>query len=258
MTVLQETRGTVKSAPSPPSSQRLEAALAGVPGGDLHDSLDQLTRALPVPLGVEIADIRLLASDGDRELHLVAAVGSSPRETVQRAIQTHPISVFRGLFALGREHSLARSLGLQWVAGRWLYDESEPIGVVATATRTERRPTKDQEELLTGVGAELGRGLSAVDRSTEALKKLSGLLAYAAAEEGATMPNQALDALRPRERDILVLYAEGLAAEEIGRVLFISPHTVRTHIKNAFRRLGVHSREEAANVVHKDGVARIT
>jgi DNA-binding CsgD family transcriptional regulator len=29
----------------------------------------------------------------------------------------------------------------------------------------------------------------------------------------------------------------------------ISPHTVRTHIKLAFRRLGIHSRAEAAELV---------
>jgi DNA-binding CsgD family transcriptional regulator len=48
-----------------------------------------------------------------------------------------------------------------------------------------------------------------------------------------------------------------LSAEAIGRMLFISPHTVRTHVKNAFRRLGVHSRDEAARLVHTDEVARI-
>ena len=31
-------------------------------------------------------------------------------------------------------------------------------------------------------------------------------------------------------------------------MLFISPHTVRTHVKNAFRRLGIHSRTEAAEL----------
>jgi DNA-binding CsgD family transcriptional regulator len=40
-------------------------------------------------------------------------------------------------------------------------------------------------------------------------------------------------------------------------VLIISPHTVRTHVKNAFRRLGVHSRAEAADLVHTDEVARV-
>jgi DNA-binding CsgD family transcriptional regulator len=48
-----------------------------------------------------------------------------------------------------------------------------------------------------------------------------------------------------------------MSAEEIGRILFISPHTVRTHVKNAFRRLGIHSREEAAVLVHTDEIAGV-
>ena len=52
--------------------------------------------------------------------------------------------------------------------------------------------------------------------------------------------------LRPRELTILALYSEGLSATEIADIFVISPHTVRTHVKNAYRRLGIHSREEAA------------
>jgi DNA-binding CsgD family transcriptional regulator len=63
-----------------------------------------------------------------------------------------------------------------------------------------------------------------------------------------------LDSLRPRERIIVALYAEGLSVDEIARLLVISPHTVRTHVKNAFRRLGVHSRDEAAKLVFADEV----
>jgi DNA-binding CsgD family transcriptional regulator len=35
-------------------------------------------------------------------------------------------------------------------------------------------------------------------------------------------------------------------------LLVISPHTVRTHLKLAYRRLGVHSREEATELVRRD------
>ena len=66
-----------------------------------------------------------------------------------------------------------------------------------------------------------------------------------------------LEALRPRERMIVTLYAEGLAVDDIAQVLVISPHTVRTHVKNAFRRLGVHSRDEAARLVFADEVRRL-
>ena len=55
--------------------------------------------------------------------------------------------------------------------------------------------------------------------------------------------------LRPRERSILELYADGLGTKEIASLLFISPHTVRTHVKTALRTLGLHHRNDAATVV---------
>ncbi len=49
-----------------------------------------------------------------------------------------------------------------------------------------------------------------------------------------------------REREVLALLGQGWSNESIGNRLFISPHTVRTHIQNILEKLGVHSRLEAA------------
>ena len=60
--------------------------------------------------------------------------------------------------------------------------------------------------------------------------------------------------LRPRELAILRLYGEGLATHQIAELLVLSVHTVRTHVKNALRRLGVSSRSEAIDLLkHADG-----
>jgi two-component system, NarL family, response regulator DevR len=45
-----------------------------------------------------------------------------------------------------------------------------------------------------------------------------------------------------REREVLALLGQGWSNEAIGSMLFISPHTVRTHIQNILVKLGVHSR----------------
>jgi DNA-binding NarL/FixJ family response regulator len=45
-----------------------------------------------------------------------------------------------------------------------------------------------------------------------------------------------------REREVLALLGRGWSNEAIGGLLFISPHTVRTHIQNILVKLGVHSR----------------
>jgi DNA-binding CsgD family transcriptional regulator len=236
--------------------QRLRDAIAAVPGEDLLATLGEVARALPIPLGLETVGIHLRAADGDKLFYLQAMDGASPREIGLRALDPFSIALVRSLFVLGPEHSLARALGVRWVGGRWIFNGKEAIGVLSAGSRTDRKPGKKQEQLFTDVAKELGPALRSVDRSTKALERASALLAREASEP-ALRPNPALDSLRPRERVILAFYAEGLSAEAIGRMLFISPHTVRTHVKNAFRRLGVHSRDEAARLVHTDEVARI-
>jgi DNA-binding CsgD family transcriptional regulator len=55
--------------------------------------------------------------------------------------------------------------------------------------------------------------------------------------------------LRPRELAILHLYGEGLRTDQIAELLVLSPHTIRTHVRNARRHLGVSSRAEALDLL---------
>jgi DNA-binding NarL/FixJ family response regulator len=66
---------------------------------------------------------------------------------------------------------------------------------------------------------------------------LAGTLATAA---GDTMPQ-----LTHRERDVLRLLADGHSNEEIGKRLFISAETVRTHIRKAMDKLDADTRTQA-------------
>ena len=52
--------------------------------------------------------------------------------------------------------------------------------------------------------------------------------------------------LSPRERQVLALLRRGWDNVQIGAELFISPHTVRTHIQNILEKLGMHSKLEVA------------
>lgn len=53
------------------------------------------------------------------------------------------------------------------------------------------------------------------------------------------------DTLSEREREVLRLVGDGLTNEQIAERLFLSSHTVRTHVRNALGKLGVHTRAEA-------------
>ncbi|NUW30244.1 response regulator transcription factor [Nonomuraea sp. SMC257] len=54
------------------------------------------------------------------------------------------------------------------------------------------------------------------------------------------------DGLTVREVEVLRLAAGGLSNAEIGSALFIAETTVKTHINNAFAKIGVRNRTEAA------------
>jgi DNA-binding NarL/FixJ family response regulator len=60
-----------------------------------------------------------------------------------------------------------------------------------------------------------------------------------------TQPGDLTRDLSPREVETLRLLAKGLSYQEIGQVLGIATHTVTTHVKRLYKKMGVHSRGEA-------------
>jgi two-component system, NarL family, nitrate/nitrite response regulator NarL len=63
---------------------------------------------------------------------------------------------------------------------------------------------------------------------------------------GEAVSGSPLARLSPRERQVLLRLSRGWDNARIGGDLFISQHTVRTHIQNILEKLGMHSKLEAA------------
>jgi DNA-binding NarL/FixJ family response regulator len=59
------------------------------------------------------------------------------------------------------------------------------------------------------------------------------------------VPDSIAAELSAREVEVLLLLDEHLGTDQIARRLFISEHTVRSHVKSLLRKLGVSSRREA-------------
>ena len=66
---------------------------------------------------------------------------------------------------------------------------------------------------------------------------------------GSGVPDSIAAVLSARELEVLLLLDEHLATDEIAKRLFISEHTVRSHVKSLLRKLGVSSRREALEVL---------
>jgi DNA-binding NarL/FixJ family response regulator len=60
------------------------------------------------------------------------------------------------------------------------------------------------------------------------------------------MSSEKLDTLSSREMEVMTLISHSMTNEEIADKLFISPMTVKTHLRNIFEKTGIRNRVEAA------------
>jgi DNA-binding NarL/FixJ family response regulator len=96
-----------------------------------------------------------------------------------------------------------------------------------------------------------------VDLATVLRSALSGrtFAVWGAQEPQSATPVAGATALSEREAVVLEAVARGLSNREIGRQLWISEQTVKFHLRNIYRKLGISSRTEAARYAYRTGLA---
>ncbi|MGD2052620.1 MAG: response regulator [Gammaproteobacteria bacterium] len=111
---------------------------------------------------------------------------------------------------------------------------------------------KDMEpDELVGALRDIENGKNVVAQDlTDALARMVQGEASVADEEGP------FSELTPREMEILCLLAEGQSNKLIARNLGISDGTVKLHVKAILRKLGIHSRVEAAVIAVEQGLRK--
>jgi DNA-binding NarL/FixJ family response regulator len=88
--------------------------------------------------------------------------------------------------------------------------------------------------------------------SPSVTKRVIGLFGRQPAWAGKPVPG--IDDLTDREKELVAWVATGRSNEEIGRELFISPATVRTHIGRAMLKLGARDRAQLVVFAVRSGL----
>lgn len=84
---------------------------------------------------------------------------------------------------------------------------------------------------------------------------LTGVLKeLTAARKHRTESERLVESLTPRELEVLRCMVAGLGRKAVAERLFLSPHTVRTHMQNVLGKLGVHSTLAAVALARRAGL----
>jgi DNA-binding NarL/FixJ family response regulator len=118
------------------------------------------------------------------------------------------------------------------------------------------RPTIDAA-LRAGANAYVLKSAHTVDIASVLRQASSGAVFHAptaASSLGSTLDAPARPALTERERSILSAVASGLTTAAISRDLWISEHTIKFHLTNIYRKLGVANRAGAVRYALEHGI----
>lgn len=216
------------------------------------DTLQEVVETLPVAVSADLAAVMVREDAAPGRLRLASASGLSGRDLGRLAFRPLTVSQARTVAAAAAGNVLVLELGIRWARGVLLRDDSA-VGMLYVGSRTRRRPDDVELRVLRQVAEALGSPVAGLDRRPARLRRRASALARQTGLHGSSQVAN----LRAREAQILELYGDGLATSEIAELLVISPHTVRTHVRNALRRLEVHSRDDAVARLREWQVMRV-
>lgn len=186
-----------------------------------------LSAAEDIEVVATAADGREAVATVERELpHVVLMDLSMPRldgvEATRLVVEAHPEVRVVALTSFSERERVLRALDAGAVG--YLLKDSEP--------------------------ADLQRGIHAAARGEAPLHPKAAQAVLAARTERRGDPD-----LRPREREVLELVAQGMPNKLIARKLEISEKTVKSHLTQVFQAIGATDRTQAALWARERGLA---
>jgi len=188
--------------------------------------------------------VALLGAHAD--LEIVGAVGDG-EAAVALCVEQRPDVVLMDLSMPGvggieaTRRIAAEAPGVQVVVLTSFMDRERIVEALSAGAIGYLLKDAEPEELIRGIHT-AARGESPIDpRAARTML-------------GAQRAPDPLDVLTDREREVLVLVAEGLPNKQIGRRLEISEKTVKAHLTSIFRAIGVTDRMQAGLWARRHGL----
>ncbi|MGZ6616374.1 MAG: helix-turn-helix transcriptional regulator [Solirubrobacteraceae bacterium] len=132
-------------------------------------------------------------------------------------------------------------------------DAASVLAADATAAADARRLLEQAIDDYEAIGASWS--------AARATAQLRGLGGRPGSRGSRRRPQTGWQSLTPSERAVAELVAEGLTNREVAQRLFISPHTVNTHLRHAFQKLDVSTRTglaaRASKITHSSDVSGV-
>lgn len=177
----------------------------------------------------------------DESLEIVGEARNG-REAVELAVRLAPDVVLMDLLMPEMDGITAirelrrKAPDTEIVALTSVLEDASVVGAVRAGAIGYLLKDTQAEELCRAIhAAAAGQVQLSPEAATRLMRELRG-------------PGSGVDALSEREREVLVLLAQGLSNREIGERLSITEKTVKSHVGGVLSKLGVHSRTQAALV----------
>lgn len=184
--------------------------------------------------------LRLLAACGSVD-ELLTAVEREPADVALLDIGLPGLSGIEGVRRLKARHPATQVLMLT------VYDDNEHVfeAICAGATGYLLKDMA-REELVEAIRSVTEGG---APMTPQIARQVLGMFRKTRAEPG-DRP------LTPREREILMLLADGHSYKTAAAAIDVSPHAVRFHLRNTYEKLHVHSKSEAVSKAFRSGLLR--
>jgi DNA-binding NarL/FixJ family response regulator len=131
-------------------------------------------------------------------------------------------------------------------------------GIKVILLAGEVGPTRLAAAEAAGAHAVISRSVQASSLGVLLREIAAGTVYHAFGDVRREVPETRVEGLTGRELEVLRLVAAGLPNVAIARQLWVTEQTVKFHLSNVYRKLGVANRTQASHYAHMRGLVDVT